>query len=52
MERTAANARRLGRPDAALRIARLGWDLAIAGPRKRSPLLDRRWWKSPVWIEN
>ncbi|HEU5088567.1 MAG TPA: glycosyltransferase, partial [Roseiflexaceae bacterium] len=47
MERAAANARRLGRPDAALRIARLGRDLAVEGPRRPLPQsLDRPWWRS------
>ena len=47
MERAAANARRLGRPDAALRIARLGRDLALEGSRRPLPQsLDRPWWRS------
>lgn len=46
MERTAAQARRLGRPDAALRIARLAWDLATVGPPTGASQLDRRWWRS------
>jgi 1,2-diacylglycerol 3-beta-galactosyltransferase len=50
MERAAANARRLGRPDAALRIARLGWDLATAGPPAPTPQIGRRPWRSTAWL--
>lgn len=50
MERAAANARRLGRPDAALRIARLAWDLASKGPPTNAPDLPRRWWDRTVWL--
>jgi 1,2-diacylglycerol 3-beta-galactosyltransferase len=50
MERTSAAARRLGRPDAALRIARLAWDLATVGPPSNAPRLDRRWWRSSAWL--
>jgi 1,2-diacylglycerol 3-beta-galactosyltransferase len=50
MERAAANARRLGRPDAAKRIARLGWDLVLEGPRREPPVLDRSWWRSAAGL--
>lgn len=51
MERAAANARRIGRPDAAQRIVRLGWELASEGPRpQRNGSLDRRWWGSTAWL--
>ncbi|MDZ4719402.1 MAG: glycosyltransferase [Roseiflexaceae bacterium] len=46
MERTAAQAQRLGRPDAALRIVRLAWDLATVGPPTNAREIDRRWWRS------
>jgi 1,2-diacylglycerol 3-beta-galactosyltransferase len=48
MDRAASNASRLGRPDAALRIARLGWDLAVSGPTAGTPSMGRRWWRSAV----
>jgi 1,2-diacylglycerol 3-beta-galactosyltransferase len=54
MERAAINARRLGRPDASLRIARIGWELALSGrPNNRLPKhwwLNRRWWKMPAGL--
>jgi 1,2-diacylglycerol 3-beta-galactosyltransferase len=50
MERTAAAAHRLGRPDAAMRIARLAWDLATAGPPSSASRIDRRWWRSTAWM--
>lgn len=51
MERATAGAQRLGRPDAALRIVRLGWDLATSGPRNNMPgTVSRSWWRSSAWL--
>lgn len=51
MERAASNARRIGRPDAAQRIVRLGWELATQGPSTpRRDSFSRRWWNSTAWL--
>ena len=50
MERTAANARQLGRPDAAQRIVLLALELASSGPPASAPDLGRRWWRSTAWL--